>query len=453
VDYDQGHSGALSFNTTKVTYSGGENGTCSTSSCHNQGSEQSASWDLSTSLDCSDCHYWDSTVADSAANKSHAASLSATHNKHFDKPYQCTECHNDNFGDKENDPLGHVTGTALSERAVATSNEALVIVATWDSGSNSCSNAACHDPSNAAYAATWMVSDSTDNCALCHSESDPGTGGHSAHLDASVAGTFGIDSIGCTSCHVDNSGNTDHLNGSVNFSGVTYSLSSCDTNACHNLGDGTAPATDYTWGNSYASCTLCHLSPNTFPETGDEGARHVTHIGNTTYVSGSCGECHLANANNTSMGGYTSHINGTVNLGGTSNVSGYSSATGDCTNDCHNVDTAVADWIDAAALDCTNCHGALGKDLDRGWAPTSGRHGVHRSNTSYVDSNIDDCVDCHNDNWSGHSTLDNVVTSVTAGSQISDYNARIITGRRACVRRRVTLWRTTLVTGWIRPRR
>ncbi|NIP16466.1 MAG: hypothetical protein GWM88_17635, partial [Pseudomonadales bacterium] len=49
VNYDSAHSGALQF--ANVTYSGGENGTCTTSSCHNQGAEESNAWDSATQLE------------------------------------------------------------------------------------------------------------------------------------------------------------------------------------------------------------------------------------------------------------------------------------------------------------------------------------------------------------------------------------------------------------------
>jgi formate-dependent nitrite reductase cytochrome c552 subunit len=196
-----------------------------------------------------------------------------------------------------------------------------------------------------------MVSDSTGNCTLCHSDSDPGTGSHNAHLDASVAGTFGRDDIGCTSCHVDNSGDTAHLNQAVNFSGVTYSLSSCGTNTCHNDGTGNTPATAYTWGNSYANCTICH------PATPTQA--HGAHLAHPTV---DCTDCHAATSS-TDMGGQTTHIDQSVTMAakasaynGTVTV-GDGGAFGSCdTGACHDASSDPAWNATPALLDCDDCH-------------------------------------------------------------------------------------------------
>ncbi|MDF1527283.1 MAG: hypothetical protein P1S59_13660, partial [bacterium] len=407
ADYDSGHSGALSYDNTKVTYTGGENGTCTTASCHNQGADQSAAWDLSTSLQCNDCHYYQATVVDSTANKAHAASLSSSHNKHFDKPYQCTQCHNDNSGDSS-DPLSHVTGTALNDRAVAVTNEALVVVTDWNDTNDSCTNNTCHDPSNEAFAATWMVSDSTSNCGLCHADTSawPGTGSHPSHKVA--ANTYGI-TIACTNCHTNNGADTAHLDGTVGFvitapgyggtTGTPFAASfgTCDTSDCHNDGTGTARATS-TWGTAIAdpNCGICHDSaPSTLSHNAHFGAAA------TWGVSPDCDSCHASGGQDQSMGAWSSHIDSAVTMA--SGAASYDGGVvvgdasyGSClTNVCHNDGTAAVGiparaytWGVSLADDCASCHeGAL---------MAANRHGVHlTSNALPAADDLTECAACH----------------------------------------------------------
>ena len=66
------------------------------------------------------------------------------------------------------------------------------------------------------------------------------------------------------------------------------------------------------WGVAIGdpNCSICHLSS---PSTGS----HDTHLDAVAYGphpagSTNCGECHAANANNTSMGSYATHFNGSA---------------------------------------------------------------------------------------------------------------------------------------------
>jgi predicted CxxxxCH...CXXCH cytochrome family protein len=206
VDYQSGHSGALSLDPAKVTYSGGDNGTCTTSSCHNQAADESNMWDSATQLECNDCH------GDASGG------LSSSHTKHFSKGYDCDSCHSKPGA---GNTLHANDGTTLADRSVADQDEAEVTEGTWDDGTDACSNTACHNPSGASYAATWQVT--TAGCTTCHSDSDPATGDHTKHIDASTL--FGIDTVSCTSCHPDNT-LTSHTTGAVLFSGVSYA--GCD---------------------------------------------------------------------------------------------------------------------------------------------------------------------------------------------------------------------------------
>lgn len=364
-----------------IGYNAGD-GTCS-GACH-LSTVSDGYWNDSDGLDCASCHY-------SAANPTSAGNivkpLSPTHNKHFDAGKVCIDCHADNSADAGAHPdidlkRTHIDdhdawslnatndGTVLADRGAATQDEATVVVISWNDGANTCSNAACHNPSGLSNTATWGTPNAV-GCNFCHSSTNPDTGkvtpgSHGAHMNA--AGTFGITTIACTSCHPNNVGSNGHLNGSVSVNGFTYSTSltdytsgtfgRCTTTTCHNNGRGIAVQTPV-WGATSTNCTICHAAPPT-------NGRHADHVANTAYVSSSCGSCH-ANATATTMTGATNHIDGTRNTG--VSITSFTSPT--CVNACHTVD-ATGNWGDANELDCIECH-TSGKTAG-GTYPTSGLH-------------------------------------------------------------------------------
>ena len=341
---------------------------------------------VDTTLDCQSCHYWSNSPT-SVGNVTVGASeaVSPSHNKHFNSGKACTICHPDNSGDTGG-TLIHINdhaawtlndtndGSVLTDRANATQDEATVNVTSWNDGTNTCNNAACHNPSGITKSAIWGTPNS-QNCEFCHSSTNPdagkGTpGSHGPHMNA--AGTFGITTIACTSCHPNNAGNNGHLDGSVGLNGFTYSTSltdytsstygRCTTTICHNNGRGTAVQTPV-WGVSSANCTICHNngSGQSYPTIG----RHAKHVGNSTYVPSNCGSCH-PNAAPTQITAAT-HIDGIRNTG--ISVTSFTSPT--CVNTCHLVD-ATGTWTDANALNCIECHNT-GKSAG-GLIPTSGLH-------------------------------------------------------------------------------
>ena len=402
---------------TLLTASVGYNSTnknCATA-CHNSTLADGA-WNDANGLNCNSCHYYAATPT-SAGNITaiNSQALAGDHSQHFGAggSFTCATCHG-------TDPVNttHITtGTGLTDaekyadRAAAVADEAAVVVPTWDDDNNGCSNAACHNPEGQDnFIATWNVS--TVSCILCHGSmtTRPVSGSHPAHLNAATL--FGIDTITCNTCHSNNGTNNRHQNGTVNvLAGLTYTpaavdvggvVGTCTTTTCHNNGLATPVAVvTPNWGVVSADCTICHANP---PATGAHGA-HV----NATYIDGSCTDCHTA-ANT------LTHINGSRNMA--SQVSVYTPASGTCTNSCHTV-VDGRDWTSATDLVCTDCHGS-GKvttpALDRGWPPSSGAHAAHLGNTIYVTGT--NCVDCHNNNTTTHSTLNNIVTSAT-GTKIS----------------------------------
>jgi predicted CxxxxCH...CXXCH cytochrome family protein len=402
---------AGSHGNSSVTFSGATystavrndlTGTCSTTSCHNKGTDQSTAWN-SNALACDDCHYYAATTTPTTAgNIGHASPLSTDHGNHFGTGgnFACADCHGT---DPVAEDTTHINGvTTLADKATAVQDEANVTVTGWVDGTDTCNNAACHNPSGTTYSAIWQTS--TASCTLCHSDTDPGTGSHNAHMTAATL--FGINTLACTSCHVNNGTNNAHRDGVVtmavgmNYTGgaedVLGTVGSCTTTTCHNNGAAT-PAAVATpdWGTASANCTICHANA---PATGE----HAKHFANTTYVSGGCADCHAAET-------ATTHINGTRNMA--SKVSAYTPATGTCTNSCHTV-VDGRDWTSNTSLACADCHGS-GKvttpALDRGFPTTSGAHSAHVGNTAYVTGS--NCTNCHNDNSTTHSTLNNVVTT------------------------------------------
>ncbi|MDZ4185070.1 MAG: CxxxxCH/CxxCH domain-containing protein [Desulfuromonadales bacterium] len=440
------HPGASTFDYShsdgSVALSAGvTNGTCA-NACH-KSEVADGSWTDSNGLDCNACHYWSATPtsAGNITTLNSEALSNNTHNKHFDSNKACIACHPNNGSDimaphiHIDDHEAYVLnsandGSVLTDRANATQDEATVTVPSWNDSTNTCSNAACHNPSGLSNSATWGNTNAV-GCNFCHSSTNPDSGkttsgSHGPHMNA--AGTFGITSIACTSCHPNNTLNG-HLNGTVDLNGgFAYSASltdytsttfgRCTTTTCHNNGRGTAVQTPV-WGTASADCTICHNngSGQPYPTNG----RHAKHVANTAYVTGSCGSCH-PNATSTVIA-TTTHLNGSRNTG--VSVTSFTSPT--CVNTCHLVDT-TGTWTDANTLDCVECHNS-GKSAG-GALPTSGLH----AGTLTISGNTHDnsfkvtkgevspsgtCMTCHTATPStGHKTGTLVVAEVTTAATV-----------------------------------
>jgi predicted CxxxxCH...CXXCH cytochrome family protein len=389
--------------------------TCSSAmGCH-ASSVADGSWQDVDGLNCDACHY-SSVTPTLLGNNSAAKPLTGDHSTHFDAiGVTCADCHTvPAAGD-----TAHISNTdgadqaaVLTGRANALQDEALLTAAALGTGTDpvfgspgnaTCNNAQCHAPSGGSFQATWNTANAL-GCAFCHSETDPATSNHTAHLAASVPGTFGL-TVACLDCHVDNGVNNAHRDGVVDVTGTrvsAYTAPNC-TNNCHTDGAGGAPAVAAAWGDApLANCVICHKNPM-------DSARHTVHLDNNVFVAGDCAECHTAET-------AVTHIDLTVNTGGTSAVV-YASGTGGCTNNCHTVTAATfGDWKDAAKLDCGNCHGA-GGTLDKGNPPATGAHNQHVGNVY-----VSDCTDCHGDNSVTHSPINNV-TAAIGGAKVSAYAA------------------------------
>ena len=271
---------AVGYNTTDKT--------CSTA-CHVSTLGNGGTWTAGATLACDACHYY-STTPTSAENTAAAGrALTGTHNTHFDANKTCDDCHTvPTAGDVTHNTVAP-TGTdaeKIQGLAVATMDEADILGTVGsdsDPGNATCSNIACHDASDDGHTATWTVANAV-GCAFCHSDSDPATANHSAHLSA--AATFGV-TIACTDCHADNGTNNAHLNGTVDMAGKVSAFTSPNcTNSCHQDGRTGAAAVTATWGMvPQANCTICHIQQ---PATGSHGK----HLANMEAGAISCADCH-----------------------------------------------------------------------------------------------------------------------------------------------------------------
>ena len=323
------------------------------------------------------------SAASLACNACHGnAPTTGKHTVHTGVPLSlgCVDCHTGFDGGAETGGLlDHPTGTGndgqvMADRAEALDTEVAVSDEDYNGGSVNTythagntwrANVWCHNPSPAgAKSADW---DGADNaaCTFCH-DAAPGTGSHGGH-DSGTSATFGLtdfDTNSCDVCHVAIvATNYDHIadngaDGNVKFGGSVITgvgagnnqydtgkdtllpasdFGDCNTNDCHNDGTGAAPYSNtdgYAWGTAEADCSTCHNNPNSVTETGNEGARHTTHVGSSVSGGIGCGNCHALQTAST-------HINATTNIGGTSSVT-YNDP--DCTNDCHTTDATDGHW-------------------------------------------------------------------------------------------------------------
>lgn len=384
---------SVGYNTTSLNCSG---------ACH-ASTVADGTWNDADHLNCDACHYYEAIPT--SANNVGSGAVGGSHNIHYNSATvtSCANCHAIPV-DTAHVTTGAGTDAArISGRAAATMDEAAVTVTALNTGSDpdpgnaTCDNIACHNPSNGIYSATWTVTTAT--CATCHSDTDPDTGSHTAHMGA--AGTFGINMIVCTSCHIDNGTNTAHLDNAVDFQvGVPYNsvTTTCTTTSCHTDGAGSAVETP-TWGTPSANCTICHA------DTPTSGA-HATHLSGTygPTLATDCGTCHNANANNIGMGGYATHIDGYVTFNGAT-VLGTAAICDTCHGGATPAATAKSSWPTSSRVACESCHG------DYTGAIIGGKTAPHMAGTGAGEYSTgghgkagvaQSCSACHDANASGH---------------------------------------------------
>jgi len=257
---------------------------------------------------------------------------------------------------------------------------------TQNPGSQTCSNIYCHSSGQGATAndATPVYSTpdwndpATGACGTCHSNTDPGTGSHTAHLNTTIWPT----APSCGDCHTgattSSYNSPNHRNQSIDVAN-TYSAGgaagngygTCSTASCHN--DGTGQVTSPVWGTSITDCTECHGQP---PATGSHGP----HLADSLVQVNNCGNCHDGAQQGTTAP--ANHGDGTVEVYDTTPGDlGWDGAAKTCsTTSCH-IGTTPA-W-GTVITDCTECHGQ---------PPATGSHGVHMADSQVQ---AKDCGSCH----------------------------------------------------------
>ncbi|MDB4285506.1 hypothetical protein N9903_01200, partial [bacterium] len=159
------------------------NYTC-TASCH-VGDAGSNGWTSGT-IECDACHYY-APEPDNAVNTGAGWALTGSHNAHFlttlntANSAPCANCHGtlptntahitQDAGGGDADRLEKMAKALQDEASLADiAGGSLLEAGSYtenDPGNDTCSNAACHDPSNAAYSATWNSANAA-GCAFCH---------------------------------------------------------------------------------------------------------------------------------------------------------------------------------------------------------------------------------------------------------------------------------------------
>lgn len=410
------------------TYSGGLTGTCGTNLCHTSGryvsgvlqAPKTASYPWGTPIaGCDACH-----ETTSALNSgSHTAHMTTT-----SQAMTCNSCHTAATVATHIDAAINFTGAAASYNTSLPEPMSAETFSTC--GTNLChnngKNAAPYNNGLGSY--TWNTAiGAVNSCTECHNNAALGEL-HSNHTGAATL--FGITTVTCDSCHGAGAAAGTHsghvtatvtLVAGMNYSGTNSTnvtlntFGTCNTTTCHNNGLGAAVLTP-AWNDPSSTaddCTLCH---------GNAGANltskaHPIHIATAaqsgkawgpypTAGSSNCGECHASPANNTSMAGYATHIDGTNNFVGGGNLA----ATAAC-NTCHGGATAAATakgyWTTTPTrVTCESCHGQYSAAvINTKSAPLN----AGASYTTYGHNKVTNsafggkaCGDCHDNTAAGH---------------------------------------------------
>ena len=306
---------------TTLTYSaagarGNGYGTCSTASCHNNGTGTpgvTPTWGTSVAA-CSACH---ALVPSTGAHTKHLVTTT------FHKPV-CADCHKGAV-QGTTAPAGHLNGTVdvfanITGDLGYPSHVALHPAGTYV---GTCSTAYCHSSGQSLTSGSsavptykpvsWGQTSGTCSTEFCHptQKTTVVSGSHAKHLA----------SFTCADCHtgvaadISSYNSLSHVDGNIDVATfMSYSgggapgngYKSCSTASCHDNGRGVAVKTP-TWGTSVPSCTACHaLQPATGSHT-----KHLT--GLVAYNrSAVCGDCHGSTVQGVSA--EPQHLNGNVDV-------------------------------------------------------------------------------------------------------------------------------------------
>ncbi|MBI5055204.1 MAG: CxxxxCH/CxxCH domain-containing protein [Nitrospirae bacterium] len=349
-------------------------GTCSTASCHDDGTGTltvTPTWGTSVT-DCSECH---ATIPGTGSHQKHV--VTTQYNKSV-----CGNCHNGAV-QGSTAPAQHRDGN-IDVYASTAGDLGYPQDKTKGSAFTTCTTAYCHSTGQSTtngssvtptYAIPTWGDSSSATCGTCHKVTKASgltSGSHGAHL-----GATGVN--GCGDCHTGAS-NDASLYNSVNHVDRLIEVSNsysaagtpgngygtCSTASCHDNGRGSIVTTP-AWGSSPVACTACHAAA---PATGS----HSIHLA----AGGvSCANCHKGAVQGTTAP--DQHLDENIDVYAlTSGDLGYlqnktkGSAFSTCTTAyCHSnglgTYKTTPTW-GSSGTGCSTCHNAL---------PTSGAHNAH----------------------------------------------------------------------------
>jgi predicted CxxxxCH...CXXCH cytochrome family protein len=353
-------------------------GTCSTASCHDDGTGTiviTPTWGTDVP-DCTACH---SEVPNTGSHQKHVVTTTY-------KKADCADCH-DGAVKGTTPPAQHLDGNLDVYDSTPGDLGYPLDVAKGGAPYDSCSTAYCHstgqsttdgnDPTPTYATVTWG---DTVICGDCHKVSEAmglTSGSHAEHL-----GSTGVS--GCGDCHTGAANDASsydsitHVDGIIDVSN-SYSAGgtpgngygTCSTASCHDDGTGSMVVTPI-WGSSPPPCTECH---DATPTTGSH-SKHLT-------VGKACGDCHDGAVESTTAP--EQHQDGNIDVyDAVAGDLGYpidkakGSAYASCSNIyCHgNYNgsglNASPTWGDSVSGVCGTCHGASNTVY-----PASGSHERH----------------------------------------------------------------------------
>jgi predicted CxxxxCH...CXXCH cytochrome family protein len=380
-------------NDASFTYSYAENGgTCSTISCHNDGTAVAtsvvnnlpATW--GTTTNCSGCHGFPPAYVNGLPKAN-------SHSAHASYSFGCNRCH---YGTTYNGTVISDTNKHANHAYDVSAPLGDTLSYTFAATGGTCTNSYCH--SNGVSVAISVIP--TNNapkwgtvgplaCNSCHgfppayASGTPKANSHANH------------SFGCNYCHAGTTsdgatvtGKALHVNGSYDItagSGATFTYTyaatggSCSNISCHGN-------TSATWGSTLG-CATCHGNPppnavGSYTAVNETTSPHMKHAGATgSNYSFSCNECHKGNAHGTGTFQDVFIDKSGIVAG---SAATYTTATRTCsTLYCHSNGTSVATgqpasgsvaW-DSNKLACNGCHGNPPAYANN--TPKANNHGSH----------------------------------------------------------------------------
>ncbi len=388
---------------TKAGTPGNGYGTCSTASCHDDGTGNPAvspTWGADAA-NCTACHI--------------AAPSTGSHSKHLAvSDVACNDCH-DGAVESTTFPAQHQDGNVDVYDTVS-GDLGYPENKTKGSAFTNCTTAVCHEDGRGTLKASPAWGSTPAKCTLCHGVI-PSTGSHSVLAAAGAV---------CNDCHKGAVQSTtfpeQHRDGNVDiYETVSGDLgytenktkgtafTNCTTSSCHDDGTGNIVASP-DWGVDAANCSQCHA---VVPTTGS----HTKHLSTTNYNTAECGDCHDNTVVSTTAP--TQHTDGNVDvydsasgdLGYTENKTKGSAYTTCSTAYCHSSGQSTTDkdsstptyatvtW--GGTVTCGICH-----KVTEASGLTSGSHAEHLGTTG-----VSGCSDCHTgaaDNASSYNSTSHV---------------------------------------------